>query len=595
MARSPIIDHLRKQFALHDWASAHGRSVEEVRDTLAEIGEARKRGLLPPDLTRRGFLAATGAAAGMTALGISRSARAAQPRIAILGAGISGLTAAVYLIRAGYDVILYEWADDVGGRVQSDRGSAQGYVSGETCNVCHQSRSGDDGTWDDDYVTDIYGELIDTEHTLMRDLCDQFGVDLVDMLAAELPGSTETYYFLGDHYSKDQCDADFADMWNDMHYDLARAGYPTTWDHSNEYGRFLDNMSIADWIDWRVPGGHDSALGRLIDVAYVIEFGAECTDQSSLSCLYLLGYASRNSFSVFGTSDERFRAPGGLAQLPRNMADIGVGRDRIRFGHQLEALSRASDGSYVLSFALKGGGKIEERADIVLCTISFAVLRDLDYSGAGFVPDKDYAIQELGFGKNGKLHVQFSERFWNRPFSWGLSTGTFYSDNGMQAVWDPTRGIVGPRGSSDTSGKSGILVKYTGALVTEGMRQKHPYGNATDSRTLYDAETFLDELEQVFPEPPIGWPDGEPWSVWSYWNGKAAGSMAHNDPHFNCAYSYWKVGQYQTIAGWEAAPQDNVFFAGEHCSVDYQGWMEGAVRSGRDAAASIIARIRGKG
>ena len=33
-----------------------------------------------------------------------------------------------------------------------------------------------------------------------------------------------------------------------------------------------------------------SRFGQLLDVAYDIEFGAECTDQSALNLLYLLGY-----------------------------------------------------------------------------------------------------------------------------------------------------------------------------------------------------------------------------------------------------------------------------------------------------------------
>ena len=39
-------------------------------------------------------------------------------------------------------------------------------------------------------------------------------------------------------------------------------------------------MSIYDYIERYVPGGHRSPLGALLDVAYNIEYGAETTVRS---------------------------------------------------------------------------------------------------------------------------------------------------------------------------------------------------------------------------------------------------------------------------------------------------------------------------
>ena len=36
-------------------------------------------------------------------------------------------------------------------------------------------------------------------------------------------------------------------------------------------------MSIVDWINESVPGGLRSRLGKLLDVAYNIEYGGETT------------------------------------------------------------------------------------------------------------------------------------------------------------------------------------------------------------------------------------------------------------------------------------------------------------------------------
>jgi len=57
--------------------------------------------------------------------------------------------------------------------------------------------------------------------------------------------------------------------------------------------------------------GGTSLLGQLLEVAYTIEYGVECEQQSALSLIYLLGYNSPGRFSVFGASNEKYRVRGG--------------------------------------------------------------------------------------------------------------------------------------------------------------------------------------------------------------------------------------------------------------------------------------------
>jgi len=244
----------------------------------------------------------------------------------------------------------------------------------------------------------------------------------------------------------------------------------------------------------------------------------------------------------------------------------------VKLGWQLEALARAADGrSYTLSF----NGRREVTADYVILAFPFAVLRTLDYSKAGFDFLKIKAIQELGAGRNGKMHLQFINRYWNKPGVWGLSNGNTYADTGYQCTWDATRG---------QPGASGILVNYTGGSVAASMRLKHPYGDSNnDTHVLADATNFLAQIEPVFP------------GISDQWNGKADGSLAHLNPFWNSSYCYWRVGQCQTIAGYEGVRQGNVFFAGEHTSLDFQGWMEGAASSGVRAAKEVLATLKKSG
>jgi monoamine oxidase len=59
------------------------------------------------------------------------------------------------------------------------------------------------------------------------------------------------------------------------------------------------------------------------------------------------------------------------------------------------------------------------------------------------------------------------------------------------------------------------------------------------------------------------------------------------NPFARGSYTSYKKGQWSTFAGVEAEPFENILFAGEHCSTEFQGYMNGALESGRTAANLI--------
>src|SRR5439155_7120960 len=92
----------------------------------------------------------------------------------------------------------------------------------------------------------------------------------------------------------------------------------------------LDHISVAEWIDTRVPGGRASKLGQLLDIAYNIEYGAETDVQSSLNLLYLLGYSGQGQVRLFGPSNEKHHVRGGNDQIPQAL--YAAVRDQVTFG-----------------------------------------------------------------------------------------------------------------------------------------------------------------------------------------------------------------------------------------------------------------------
>ena len=73
-----------------------------------------------------------------------------------------------------------------------------------------------------------------------------------------------------------------------------------------------------------------------------------------------------------------------------------------------------------------------------------------------------------------------------------------------------------------------------------------------------------------------------------HWNDRASIDYWPGAPHQLGSYSYWRVGQCTRFAAVGRAIEGNVFFAGEHTSIDYQGYMEGAVESGERAADEVL-------
>jgi len=330
-------------------------------------------------------------------------------------------------------------------------------------------------------------------------------------------------------------------------------------------------MSVRDWIE-RVPGGGSSRLGRLLDVAYALEYGAPTSDQSALNLVYLLGEQPPGGrLSLTGMSDERFRIEGGNDRLPRAIA-ARLPKDGVRLGWRLRALVRETDGRLSLDFETPDGPK-RVRADHVILALPFAVLRGLDYARAGFDAMKRRAIEKLGMGRNCKLHMQLVTRSWRRPDLPRPGTGVVAMDRGPLITWESSRG---------QSGGSGLLVCYGLDETSGALAAPLPWGDAgTHSQVRSVAQSTLAALELA-------------WSgVTTEWNGLATLSVPFLDPNLNGSYSYYRVGQYHTFGGYEAVRQGNVHFAGEHTSTEFQGFMEGAAAEGVRAGEEVLADLRG--
>jgi monoamine oxidase len=527
MARTPLFGRLQQAASVAAEAATCNVSTDQV------LAEQAKRRLNRRDLLK--LAGATGLAAGLSTLG-ARPAGAASPRIVVVGAGLAGLTCAYRLKQAGYAAKLYEASDRVGGRCWTLR-----------------------GTFAEKQIAERGGELIDQGHTAIRQLAQELGLPLDNLLAAEVNGTEPFYYFDRAPYSFAQATDDLKGIYQTLHRDVSEASYPTLYNSYTQRGYELDHLSVLDWINKYVPGGIRSRLGQLLDIAYNIEYGAETSVQSSLNMLYLLGYSGQGQLRIFGPSNEKYHVRGGNDLIATKLANNLTGQ--IVKNSALVAIKQNSNNTYTLTFQI-GSTTTSISADRVVLALPFSILRSsVDYGSAGFKTLKQTAIKELGMGTNSKLHVQFSSRLWN---SLGCNGETF-ADTGYQNTWEVTRA---------QAGDTGILVDYTGGKIGAS------FGTGTPQER---AQQFLTQLQPVLP------------GITDQWNGNATVDYWTGYLWTKGSYSYWKVGQYTKFAGVEREPEGralNCHFAGEHTSIDFQGYLNGAVETGQRAATEVITALR---
>ncbi len=530
-ARTPLFRSLVRAMRL---AHAAGRQSQDHPG--APIDALRSR------VSRRSILSAgaSGALAlgGMLLLGACASPQRAAganpsgPRIAIVGGGIAGLTAGYYLKRrAGLDCEIFEASRRTGGRMFTARDLLA-----------------------PDLTTELGGEFIDSAHEDVLALAAEFGFELIDTAnASETDLAVEAYFFEGHHYSAAQLAEAFIPLVERLAADINSIDDRIDFEHDGG-AKELDRLSLAQYLD-RI--GATGWLRALLEVAYVTEFGLDAGDQSALNFLTMIPTEEPDGpLALLGDSDERYKILGGNQRIVDELAHRLDGQ--IRLDHRLTRIRSRGNG-YLLSFDVPNGRPREIRADYVIMTIPFTLLRDVEL-GIDLPAAKLRAIDELGYGQCAKVMAGFDTRPWR---DLGFA-GNIFTDEPFQLAWDNSR---------QQGGASGGITFYSGG--TPALR-------AVEGTVEAQAHRFLRSLEKAYP------------GSWARHNGTTARFDWPHFPWSKGAYACYRPGQWTSISGAEKRPVGHLLFAGEHCSKDFQGFMNGGAETGREAAESLIAMLIGE-
>ncbi|PNY81680.1 hypothetical protein CVO96_10120 [Deinococcus koreensis] len=532
MTRTPLARALGQALGL---ARRAERAGVESADVLGQQEAA---------VSRRAVLrASAGAAAGLalaacgqtapplaSALGGQGKPPADGSPVAIIGAGVAGLTVAYRLHQAGIPYRIYEASQRAGGRMQTLRG---GFTK----------------------PVELGGEFIDTGHKHIRRLAGELGLGLVDLAQTDTGVIAQWYDFGGRRYSEREAVDAFRPLVKRIDDDLASLGAETVSYLNPDAGRRLDTISLHQYF---LDIGASGWLLELLDVAYTIEYGLDTREQSPLNFLYLVG-TRPGQFELFGLSDERYAVVGGNDRVPAALASVVGGG--IQYGTWLEAVSGRRDGRYTLTLNA-GGRRTDVVAPRVVFALPFTTLRTVDLRGLALPPVKRRAIAELGYGTNAKLIAGFTRRVWRDTYG---SSGEVFTDQFWQNTWESSRGAPGA---------GGALTNYLGGQPGLDI-------GAGTAQTQTDR--WLGEMERVFPGLNAARSAAAP--VRAFWPG---------NPYVRASYACYRPGQWIQISGAEAEAVGGLHFCGEHTSIDAQGYMEGGVESGERVVRELLAAVAGR-
>ena len=546
MSRTAAFHNLSQAMYVAAYCDQSGVNTAEGLARVEEMATGK-----PKPVKRREFIHGLGttAAVGVT-LRQPRHSYAGKPtpnvNIGIVGAGLAGLTCAYTLQKRGRIATLYEGRGRIGGRQWSMGGAFNGAVNFP------------------DQVVELGGEFIDNLHKTLLGYAQEFGLIREDVGKNWLDGET-AWRFNGQRVPEATIVNEFRDLVSAMRHDLTRLSRVVTVNNHSAFDRDLDFTNLREYLE--AKGAAPNILAA-INVSYTGEYGLEIEQQSALNLLLSIHADKRAKFKLFGVfTDERWHIEGGNQQISENLAYRLS--DQIRLGMKLLAIQKTTDGRVELTFD-QNGTTITGKHDAVVLAIPFSILRDVEFFGLDLPDSKLMAINEMLYGTNAKLHVGFNKRIWGEHSSNGVS----YSDlPNHQTTWESN--------PSRATERNAVAVYFSGGNRGAALRP---------GKLELETEQFLMDFDKLYPgalDAAVRRDSG---------SNKFLSHLQHwpSDPFIKGSYVCSHPGYFTTIAGNEATPVDNLYFAGSHTDsfYEWQGFQEGAANSGIRAAKEILRDFR---
>jgi len=245
------------------------------------------------------------------------------------------------------------------------------------------------------------------------------------------------------------------------------------------------------------------------------------------------------------------RIPGGNDLIAQRAAQSLKGRVHLR-----AIVRRILQDERCVRVTVENPGRRDEMtADYCVVALPASTLRDVIIAPP-LPADQQRAIATLRYGAATRMLLQFARRFWRRA----TRPTAFGTDLPLGAVWD---------GNEEQKGSPGILSLLAGGRAS---RELQDIVKTEEDAGVVRRLAWMGPPATLLSTHVVTW-ETDKW---------ARGGYAFFDPSFD-----------PRLRAWLARPAGRLVFAGEHTSERWQGYMTGAVESGKRAAAEVRHLARG--
>lgn len=497
-------------------------------------------------------------------------------RVAVVGGGLAGLMAARWLGQFGFDVTVFEARNQVGGRVLSNPTFSKGRITEEGA------------------------ELIGSFHTTWLALAREYGLAVVSRMDTDLyeQARLDMKLTLDKPLTMDE----FVKLEKEMR---TRVLEPMARDASQILDpsqpwlqpslRLEDNKRVADALKNRYGVSPNERLWKMLEFKLVNDEVAPLDKMNFLGLLCKVRGGQGIRFRFEDDKDktplmrywdelEILRCADGCQTLAFKIAEEIQSKEfQSKYGaktklHLSTAVTHIDLSQAKVPGVVLGSKKVKDQRherladgkpdvthyDYVILAVPPSVWPDLLISPSPWHPKNEIGM--MGMDPAVKFFSDVKERFWIKrgaaPYGGSLTLGQVWEGTDNQ-----TRVVLG-KISNHRGGilevKQGIVLSVFAGPILPGGRVPAP-------------DNFMRELKRLYPDDYTRNLNKTHFSNWP------------NEPFIKTGYASPRIGEIFTIGKKLSEPfHDLLFFAGEHTQMDFFGYMEGALRSGKRAAVQLM-------
>jgi monoamine oxidase len=466
-------------------------------------------------------------------------------KVVIVGGGIAGLASAYELGKAGYDCVVLEARDRVGGRNLTIRGGDRVTDVNGVTQTARFSKG--------QYMNAGPGRLAQWMNTL--DYCRELGVEVE--VFANSNANALIYNERTGMTAPLQYRTAKADVYGYVSELLAKATNTGALDAeltAEDKERLLSFLRSHGALggDYKYTGSEHR--GMSLDPGATGTPGEVLGGVPALTDVLASNVGRYFSFE-FGYDQAMLmlQPVGGMDAIPKAFARA-VGHERIRTGAAVTGVHNTARGVEVTY--TRGGRTEAVRADYCIATLAPWILARTPHNLGSSVQT---ALQAVRASSAGKIGLEYRSRWWEKDFK--IFGGITETDLDLSHIWYPSHGHLGERG---------LVIGYynTGANADaySALTPAQRLDRAVAQGVKIHGEKYRTELAASFSHQ---------WKQIPYIEG-----AWHSMPGGPDAPAFAPLNQ----------AQGNVYFAGDHLS-HLDAWQHGAISSARKVVTELHQRV----